>query len=223
MDYLLLSILAIYSIKGFVKGFVKMFLSLFSSLIIFIIAYYISKSLSENFVLVEIYNKFALVFENMFNDAIPGNFQNIEDLLSAVALSNSVFIAIIRLVSKNISIDGNLTAGQILAPSFAKLTYNILLFIIVFIALFIIVKFINILLTFIFKKMGVGVANRFIGLLLGVFKGFIVTTFIYIILTTFASLNLSSWLLEFVQKGVISNYLYPNFGFKFFDFVYDLF
>ena len=76
MDYLFLTILGLYGVKGFLKGFVRMLLSLFSVVIVAILAYMIVLKLSNGQILFGIYDYFNSIFEDIFNNLIPGHFSS---------------------------------------------------------------------------------------------------------------------------------------------------
>ncbi len=222
MDYLFLTILGLYGVKGFLKGFVRMLLSLFSVVIVAILAYMIVLKLSNGQILFGIYDYFNSIFKDIFNNLIPGQFSNIDDLIVAIGSSNVIITPIIKLVLKGVYMDGNMTAGEILAPNLAMLVYKIILFVIVFLLLSVIVKLLNLVVNLIIKKTGLSLANRTVGLILGLLKGIIISSILYLILSTLASLNISEELTNFMNMGAISNYIYQNFVVNIFEFVYSL-
>lgn len=222
MDYLLLAICAFYSIKGFVRGFVKMLLSFVGVFLIAIISFKIASNIENLFGLRDCFQN---LFTNLLNGLASGTFSSKEELMTTLeSLSgNLVLISILKLLVSSISIQGELTLGGVFSPILSNIAYRLVVFLIVFILILFLTRIIGYLLNFAIKKTGLSPVNRFLGLFLGFLKGLLISSIVFIILSTLASFNLSEGLTSFVNSGYVSNYIYENHIIKLFEGVYSIF
>ena len=222
MDYLLLAICGVYAIKGFVKGFVRMLLSFISFALIIFIAYEIATNTINLFGLNDYLQN---IFKNMLDGMGLGTFSNKNEIYIALegANVNVMLIALLKILLNNIEFEGNLTFGQIFSPTLADFTYRIIIFFGSFVIVLLLTRLVAFLLGFILKKTGLTPVNRFFGFVLGVFKGVIISTLIFVSLSLLASLNLSEGLTNFVNSGYVSKFIYENHIIKLFDGLYSIF
>ncbi len=217
-----MAICAFYSIKGFVRGFVKMLLSFVGVFLIAIISFKIASNIENLFGLQDFFQN---LFTNLLNGLASGTFSNKEELMTTLeSLSgNLVLISILKLLVSSISIQGELTLGGVFSPILSNIAYRLVVFLIVFILILFLTRIIGYLLNFAIKKTGLSPVNRFLGLFLGFLKGLVISSIVFIILSTLASFNLSEGLTSFVNSGYVSKYIYENHIIKLFEGVYSIF
>lgn len=222
MDYLLLAICAFYSVKGFVRGFAKMLLSFVGVFLIAVISFKIASNIENLFGLQDLFQN---LFTNLLNGLASGTFSTKEELMTTLeSLSgNFVLISILKLLVSSISIQGELTLGGVFSPILSNIAYRLVVFLIVFILILFLTRIIGYLLNFAIKKTGLSPVNRFLGLFLGFLKGLVISSIVFIILSTLASFNLSEGLTSFVNSGYVSKYIYENHIIKLFEGVYSIF
>lgn len=158
----------------------------------------------------------------ILNEAIPGNFSNIADLQTAVSQSNYaiLFNIVLFKILGNLSIDGEMTAGQILSPTLTTLLIKVITFIVIFVVLYISIKLVCSILNKMIKKCGLTFGNRIFGGLIGLAKGMIIFLILYFLLNALSNFLLNETLSNFVQNGVVSKWLYENLTEKIIDLFY---
>ena len=211
MDFVLLLILAFYFVRGCLKGFVS---TLFSLVGTFVVAL-ISLQLMHQFLpIAESYcgDFVKETLGGLFDGLVKGNFANIDDLEIALSATKfgTLFSFFISKLIGNISFDGTLTAGQILAPTISTILIKVVLFLIIFVVFEILLKILRLFLNKIIKKCGFSVGNRILGGVLGLLKGIFVFGIVFFSLSMLSNIILSEGLLQFVRSGQISNLLYEN-------------
>lgn len=211
MDYILLAFSIFFIAKGFCKGFLSTVFSMIGVVVIAIVAWQvkdIALPMLENFC----GNWLEDYLKNKINLEIVGKFSSLSQLQSAVANSKfSLFGIFLFKLLGDLSLDGELSAGQILAPSITTLLIKIFAFLLIFIILYILIKILRLILTKIIKKCGLTFADRILGCLLGGVKALAVFAIFYFVMSSLANLTLSNALLDFVQSGVVSKFIYNNF------------
>lgn len=150
--------------------------------------------------------------KNAFDEKIVGNFADVEQLKNTVAASeyNLFGVLLIRLLG-DLSFEGELTAGQILAPSISKLLLKVATFIVAYVVLYLFLKILQKIINKIIKKCGLSVGDRMLGGMLGLIKGVFLFGVVYFAIASLANLLLNEALLNFVQNGQISKFVYDNF------------
>ena len=211
MDYILLSLCAFFGIKGYFKGFVSMLFAMIGIVAVAIFSWQLTKLAlpyaQENFG-----NFFVGLIQGRIDKIIPGQFSNMADLVQAIGNSKlSLFGAFLLTFAGDITIDGNISAGQILAPSISNLIIKILVFVIIFLVLYVLLKILRFLIDKIIKKCGLSLGNRLLGTVFGLVKGLFLFGILYFVLSTIANLFMLEGLLSFVKNGVFSNFIYDNF------------
>lgn len=158
----------------------------------------------------------------ILNGAIPGQFSDLASLQTAIGASKYalLFNLLIFRVLGELTIDGQMSAGQILAPTISALLVKVISFVILFVGLYVALKLVFWILNKIIKKCGMSVGNRFLGGAVGLVKGLIVFGVLYFVLSTLANLLLNETLLTFVQSGKVSKFLYENLIIKILDLIY---
>lgn len=214
MDFILLVFCLFYFFKGYFKGFVSMLLSLIGTFFIFVVAWKISPICSEWVQNVGGLQEktFDFISKNI-NSMFPGEFSSISEFESAVIQTKYGFLfsTIIKFLLTDITFDGSLSAGQILAPSMTNLVFRVLTFIFVFLFLMILLKFVRFLFNKIIKTCGLGLGNRWLGGFVGLFKGLVVFSIFYIVFSGLANFLMNESMLNFIESGQISSFLYSNF------------
>jgi len=220
MDWILLGICIVFFAYGFYKGFVSMLFSFIGMFFVVVLAWKLS-DVAIPFLQNLVGEKIFLFVKNLLDDEIAGSFSNLGDLQTAVANSKlSLFGVFLFKLLGDLSFDGQMSAGQILAPSITEILFRVFSFVLLFIILYIVIKFFQLLLNKIIKKMGLGFSNRVLGGVLGLLKGLVLFAVIFFILSSLANLFLSETLLSFVNNGVVSKMLYDNFILKIVELFY---
>lgn len=220
MDYILLALCSWCGLRGFFKGLLTMAFSMVGIIFVGIVAWQVKDYFAV------ILNKIGgdIVFnflKNKIDLSVAGTFSDISQLKDAVANSNfNIFGIFLFKLLTDLTVDGEMTAGQILAPSITNLLIKILAFVLVFVVLYLFLKILKLVLSKIIKKCGLSFADRILGLLFGLIKGSLLFGVLYLVLTSFANLTLNEGLLNFVQKGVVSSYVYNHFISKIIAFFY---
>ena len=221
MDILFLIILSFCGLKGFFKGSLKMLFSLVGTMATIFLSYWLVGQVSPIFLGGNLYDMLYNFIKNVFDGLIVGEFNSIEELLSGLPRNlNIATLVIINILSNNITFDGAMTCGEIFAPILSKIIIKIILFIGIFIIIKIVLWFLFKFLNMLTKKCGLTSIDRILGLLVGVLKGFIYCSLIFIILSALSSLNVSSTLTSFVESGVVSSYIYNHYIANIFRLVY---
>ena len=197
-----------------------MFLSFFGITFVILLSFLISKNVDNLFGLCDTLKVFFLI---MFDGLSVEKFENGEDVFNAVnnLELNFIFTAVLKSILKNVTFSSGATLGQIFSPTLSVVTYRILLFGISFVFLLVFIKLIEVSLSFIIKKTGLSPVNRFLGLLFGIFKGMIVSSVVFLVLSTIASAGLSENLTNFINHSYLSNYLYENYIISIFNSLYS--
>lgn len=213
MDFVLLAFSVFYFLKGIFKGFISQVFSLIGTFAIAILAWKLTElPFFENI----LGNIFINPIENVLNGLLPGQFENLLQLETALSQSKLgiLFNVLFSKLLTSITFDGKMTAGQLLAPSLNSLATKLLTFVILFFGMALILKILRIFLNKMINLCGFSVGNRILGGLIGLVKGFLIFGIVYLILMTLASFLLNETLLEFVKSGPVSNFIYENFIIK---------
>lgn len=221
MDYILLVIALFYFFRGFFKGFVSMLFSLLGTIFVIVLSWTLCDVLMptiQNWIGEDVQN----FVSNALNSAIPGEFENWSKLSETITQSRFgiVLSFLIEKLVGDISFEGTLTAGQILGASLSNVLLKVITFVLLFLILFLILKILRLVLNSIIKSFGLTFVNRFFGGVIGLAKGLVVFGVLFFVLTTFASLFLNESLMNFVEGGVVSNFLYENIILKFVEMLY---
>ncbi len=169
-----------------------------------------------------LYNGLSNTITQILNGAIPGTFSNLADLQTALSQSEYalLFNLLLLKVIDNLTIDGEMTAGQILSPTITNLLLKVITFITIFVILFVFTKLVCSILNKTIKKCGLTFYNRIFGGILGVFKGLVIFIIFYVIINALSNFLLNETLSNFVQSGVVSKWLYENLTEKIIDMFY---
>ena len=156
------------------------------------------------------------------NGQIPGTFSSISQFELALSKTRVglIFSVLLTKIFSNLSFQGSLTSGQILAPTLTTLFLKVLCFVLLFVVFEIILKLLRKILNRTIKKCGFGVGNRILGGGVGLLKALFVFSLLFVTLTALSHFLMNEWLLNFVQGGKISNFLYKTFAQKIFSIFY---
>lgn len=212
MDFALFAVLALYFVRGFFKGFVGMLFSLIGIFFIIVASWKLCNIVTPAVegLFGENLNTFIT---RLLDKEISGKFSSIQELENAVGQSKFglLFGLFLFKILGNLSIDGSMSAGQILAPTVCALLVKVISFVVLFVAFFVGLKILRLLMNRLIKKFGLSTSNRIFGGVLGVVKGLIVFGAFYVVFSTMSNLLLNESLLSFVQSGKISYFIYNNF------------
>lgn len=204
-------IFAFFSIKGFCKGFLSTLFSLFGVVFISYVSYLLTDSVVEIIKEVDVFN-FGLfnVIKSALDSLLPGEYHSVDEMLVMLDSSkvNGILLFVLKLVAKNIIVDGAFSFGEVFAPIFYNYLLKVVAFILVFIVLMIAVKVFKWVASFIISKSGLSVADRVLGATVGLLKGFVFFGVVYCVLFFLASFTASEVLREFFESGRGSNLLY---------------
>ena len=221
MDFVLLAILAFYFVRGCLKGFVSMLFSLVGAFFVAIISWKLTQFFlpsAQNFAGGAVFD----TLRNLFDGILPGTFSNLEEFQAALSISKVgvLFSLFATRLLGNITFDGSLTAGQILAPTLSKILISLFTFLLIFLLLEIFLKFLRAFLNKIIKKCGLSMGNRILGGIVGLLKGALVFGIVFAALSISANVLLNEGLLQFVKSGTVSNFLYTNLLTKILNLIY---
>ncbi|HIT62118.1 MAG TPA: CvpA family protein [Candidatus Caccovivens faecavium] len=221
MDFLIIALILIYAFIGFYRGAIRMLFSLLRVALLLLLCYYLSERLTISLVGSSLWQGVYEFLKNIFDGLLPGEFQSMSEVLYSVGLmSNVVMRLILQAVLKNITFEGSMSFGEIVAPTLTLIFLKVVLFILLFILLSILFKLIDFVLRKCVKFAGLGKVNRLLGFFLGAIKGFVVSMIVFTVLTFLSSLNISDGLTSFVESGLISSYLYNHYFLNIFNLFY---
>lgn len=211
MDWILLAICIFYFVKGYFKGLISMAFSLIGTFAVI----YIAWKLTPNFV-GYVQNWFGdnlfSTLQKTFDNMISGEFSSASEFQTALLQTNigKIFGLFLSSFFENITFDGTMTAGQILAPTLCELILKVVTFLVLFIFLICVLKFLSFLLNKLIKIFGFQHGNKILGGLFGTIKGILVFGVIYMVMVSIANFTLNVSLQSFVQSGIVCNFLYEN-------------
>ena len=221
MDFLVIALILVNGFVGFYRGAVKMLFSLFRVALLLLLCYYLSEQLANSLVGGALWQHIYEFLKGIFDDVLPGEFQNMSEVLFSVGfLSNAVLRVILQTVLKNITFEGDMSFGEIVAPSLILIFLKVVLFILLFILLSAVFKLIDFILRKCISFAGFGRINRLAGFFLGLLKGFVISMLVFVVLTALSSLNISERLTSFVESGLVSSYLYNHYFLNIFNLFY---
>lgn len=221
MDFLIIALILVNGFVGFYRGAVKMLFLLFRVALLLLLCYYLSEQLANSLVGGALWQHVYEFLKGIFDDVLPGEFQNMSEVLFSVGLlSNAVLRVVLQTVLKNITFEGDMSFGEIVAPSLTLIFLKIVLFILLFILLSAVFKLIDFILRKCISFAGFGRINRLAGFFLGLLKGFVISMLVFVVLTALSSLNISERLTSFVESGLVSSYLYNHYFLNIFNLFY---
>lgn len=221
MDIILFAICLLFFLKGYFKGFISMLFSFIGFFIAVFVAWKMTPVFihyTENYIGNAIFSSLS----NFLNDIFPGNFTSMEDLSLSISQSKYGFIFsyIFEKLFKNLTFEGNLTAGQILSPTLTQLLLSVITFAILCVALLIMVKIFVLIANFAITKSHFQTGNRILGGLVGCMQGVILFGVGYIVLVSISNFTLNLSLQNFLEQGIISKFLYDNLIIKIINLFY---
>ena len=221
MDFLIIALILVNGFVGFYRGAVKMLFSLFKVALLLLLCYYLSEQLANSLVGGALWQHVYEFLKGIFDDVLPGEFQNMSEVLFSVGLlSNAVLRVVLQTVLKNITFEGDMSFGEIVAPSLTLIFLKVVLFILLFILLSAVFKLIDFILRKCISFAGFGRINCLAGFFLGLLKGFVISMLVFVVLTALSSLNISEGLTSFVESGLVSSYLYNHYFLNIFNLFY---
>ena len=198
-----------------------MLFSLFKVALLLLLCYYLSEQLANSLVGGALWQHIYDFLKGIFDDVLAGEFQNMSEVLFSVGfLSNAVLRVVLQTVLKNITFEGDMSFGEIVAPSLTLIFLKVVLFILLFILLSAIFKLIDFILRKCISFAGFGRINRLAGFFLGLLKGFVISMLVFVVLTALSNLNISERLTSFVESGLVSSYLYNHYFLNIFNLFY---
>ena len=194
---------------------------LFRVALLLLLCYYLSERLANSLVGGALWQHIYEFLKGIFDDVLSGEFQNMSEVLFSVGfLSNAVLRVVLQTVLKNITFEGDMSFGEIVAPSLTLIFLKVVLFILLFILLSAVFKLIDFILRKCISFAGFGRINCLAGFFLGLLKGFVISMLVFVVLTALSSLNISEGLTSFVESGLVSSYLYNHYFLNIFNLFY---
>jgi len=159
--------------------------------------------------------------KDSINSVVGGKFSSTEELLFFLMSTNygKYFGVILKMLMKNIYFEGELTAGEIVAPTLSHLLARVVAFILLAIGFSLVLKLIEFIVKKIVKLIG-WKGDKMLGGVLGLVKGVVVFGVLFIVLSAIANFTLSEKLLSFVNSGIISKQIYNKFIIKIINLFY---
>ena len=221
MDWILFAFCGFYFIKGYFKGFISMVFSLVGMFAMFVIAWKLTaffSSYAQSWFGDGIYG----MLKSGIDEIVSGEFTSMEEFRTVLMQTSygSLFGLFLTNLIGNVSFDGSLTAGQILAPSLSELLIKVITFLIIFLILIFLLKILRFLLNKTIKMLGFQSGNKILGGFIGIIKGLIIFGIVYVILVAISNFTLNEGLLSFVQSGNVSKFLYDNLIIKIINLFY---
>ena len=203
--------LVFFFFRGMLKGFVSTLFSLLGTFFVFAISYQfcaVFSQIIENLPIVQ--GNLTNFISNTLDTFIPGQFSSMAELESAFSKSSisNLFLLVFTKLTKDITFEGVLSAGQILAPTLCKFLVRIIAFFILFVSVSLIIKLLKFLINKFIKVCGLSFVNRLLGGILGLLKGLFLFAVLYAVLLSFANFLPNVQLLQFVQQGEVSQFIY---------------
>lgn len=210
MDWILISTIAIFFTIGVYKGFISTFFSFIGSWAVLIVAFLlcgkVAGLLQQTHLFAQTIPRFI---ENKVEFIVPGEFSNIEELKAAVSnVNGKILPLIVAIFAKNIQIEGQMTAGQILVPPITSVLSKIFAFVILYIALSIFLFALEKVLNKVAKVPIIKGQNRFFGGLFGMARGLALFLVFYGVFAGVGGLFFSKNLISFAKNGVLSRKIY---------------
>ena len=219
MDWLLLAVVTFYFLKGCWRGFAEILFSILSTVFIFVLSYKLCQPFGEFFEGLQIFD-FQNFITNVLNGFFDQNFSSAEQLATAINSSSFFFKLFLSTIVKNISFDGQLSAGEVLSPIINSLFFKVVAFLMIYVGAKTILVFIKTIALKAMKKTKLVVGNRILGGAFGVIQGLAVFIVFYVIMLACANAFLNEKLLQFCQSGAVSNFIYNNFTEKIINLFY---
>lgn len=206
MDILLLALTSIFFLRGFFKGFLSTVFSLVGVSVVAFLSWKFCGVAGEMF---SNWFNFSANFEGLINSKISGTFSSVEELQAALAQAGIFYTFLSKLLG-DLSFEGNLSAGEVLAPKISVLLNKIIAFVVLFVLMCVVLKILQFLLNKFVLGFGLGFLNRTLGGVLGIVEGVLIAMLLFFILSSVAHLSLNEGLLKFVENGIVSNWIYEN-------------
>lgn len=218
MDFVLLALGAIYFAKGCWKGCVSMLFSFVGTVFVSVVAWktcpLVAQAISPLLL-----QPIQSWLKGIFSGAFPGIFSDMAALENAILSGGAggfagFFGAFLPKLLGDITFEGSLSTGEILAPSVSQILLKVVAFALIFVGLFLALKIAKFFINRLVRSLGLGWGNRLLGGVLGLLKGLLLFGVIYLLLCTPSNIILNPGLANFVQSGVVSNFLYKNLAAK---------
>lgn len=223
MDYVLLGLCLFYFLKGYFKGFVSMLFSLIGTFFVFVVAWKLSPFVVDWFQnFWDIHLPLTNFLSDRLNGVFSGEFSSMDEFSAFLNRSKYgvLFIQILKLFVKDISFEGSLSAGEILAPSLSNFILKIVVFVFLFVFLLLVLRMLKFISNKIINVCGLSFGNKWLGAFLGFGKGLIVFGVFYLVFSALANALMNESMISFLKSGNISTFLYFSFGEKIISFFY---
>ncbi|MBE7075538.1 MAG: hypothetical protein E7375_00520 [Clostridiales bacterium] len=206
MDFVLLGIALLYFIKGFCKGFVAIVFSLCATILTILLSIELSQVLGDLLVSTSFFDLVQGGLQAIVDKVFSGEVSTVVQLMALI--SGSVFGKFLLPILQNVEFDGNMSAGQILSPTLSLVVCRVLLFLVVYLFLSLIFNLIK--KVFNKKLLKITYGNRFMGGVLGVVKGILISLVVYALLYNLANLFFIKSLVNFCEGSVVLKHVYEK-------------
>ncbi|WDV45878.1 CvpA family protein [Clostridiaceae bacterium M8S5] len=208
LDIIILALLLYSMIAGYCKGFVSEVFKLTG----FIIAILITKKFYSNMAVLIAKNE--KIYSAVYNFASKKSNALIAKMLDGSNVFDNVNLPsqVKNSIASNSSVVGG--AGLNTGSELTLILTNLIINVISILLVFIIIK---IVLHIVFKAIegfteipGIKQLNQLMGMILGVVKGGLFISFMFVILSPFISISTDGWLSKLMEGSVIGNFFYSN-------------
>lgn len=221
MDWILLGVCSFCFVKGYFKGFVSVLFALIGTFVVAVLSWKLASVLSGTVYDLIGENLYAILKTNI-DGLIGGEFTSLESFKMSIMETKYaiIFELVLSKLLQDVSFEGTMTAGEILAPSLCELLIKVISFVVIFVILLLLFKIFNVLLNKMVNFLGFENGNKILGGMLGAIKGVLLFAVFYVVVVAISNFTLNESLLSFVQSGQISKYLYENFTLKIINLFY---
>jgi len=213
----MLCVFAYFSIKGFSKGFFSTLFSLIEIGFVLYVSYMLTDRVVEIIKGVDVLNSGLLnVIKSTLDKLLPGEFSSVDELFVVLdgLKVNALLSFVLRMLTKNLYIDGVFSFGGVFAPIFHHYVLKAVAFALIFIVLNFVTKILKWACNLFLIKGGLSGVDRVLGVTVGLLKGYVFFGVIYYLLFFISSFTASEMLQSFFVSGNMANTIY-SFALKF--------
>lgn len=219
MNTILVAIVAATSVSGAVKGFGKSLFSVTCMLVSAIVAFFAARLLLQplvdaGFLFQPIKALTNSVLEGVDENLVCKSFENmlqIEEFLASVDYSSFTKNTLLNILG-SIQFTGNQTISGLICNRLHAFIINVLLFFILFIIIYALLKFLQPLFCKIIKLGGLVATDKVVGFIFGVVKGLAIYALFTVFAICLANALFSDWIIQKINQGYVSALIYQNYS-----------
>lgn len=146
--------------------------------------------------------------EKILDASIGGTFSNLTEIETVLGSSWIVKVFEKLNLFENITFEGELTAGQIFAPSISMWATKILVFVVIYLCISLLFRLLRLFFNKLSRCGGLNLTNRLLGAILGLLKALLISAMIYFLLIFLSSIILNKEFSIFVENAKVSKFLF---------------